>query len=339
MLPGVLVAQRSIEIGGGDGNRSDDRLLTTTTMVLGFCVLLSSLLAARRHSEDGHTTATTNTLPECVGIRASDRFPTVVTRLAQQLNSPVVDSQRRQRRQPQQTDPSSEISHILSVEPWDDSTSDDAYAIGISHVNSAKTNKPFIVDYCPSRTGSRLGQRAAQGNDLLLQAIGSHQQSIVDATAGWGADAWIMAQSRSSHVVHMVERNPIVATLVQDALRRFPDTDPVKERLFLTVGDFCNLPTTTTIVDSPDVVYLDPMFPPRKKKALVKKNMQMLHSLLSSQDEGDVDHTDLFAAAMCSATARVVVKRPIHAAWLVADAKPSFAVTGPTSRWDVYLVQ
>ena len=34
----------------------------------------------------------------------------------------------------------------------------------------------------------------------------------------------------------------------------------------------------------PDVCYLDPMFPPRTRSEAVKKDMQILHSLLGSNE-------------------------------------------------------
>jgi len=77
----------------------------------------------------------------------------------------------------------------------------------------------------------------------------------------------------------------------------------------------------------PDVVYLDPMFPPRQKSAAVKKGMALLQELLETQhvNKGDDDENDdyeterineeieLLLAALECAQVRVVVKRPIKA--------------------------
>ena len=54
-----------------------------------------------------------------------------------------------------------------------------------------------------------------------------------------------------------------------------------------------------------DVVYLDPMFPARRKSAKVKKDMAALQELLGHQSDG----SELLQHAKSLATKRVVVKR------------------------------
>ena len=70
----------------------------------------------------------------------------------------------------------------------------------------------------------------------------------------------------------------------------------------------------------PDIVYLDPMFPPRTKSAAVKKNMQILHGRFFSDDGAErgasrsiEEEATLLQAAWEAAKYRVVVKRPIKA--------------------------
>ena len=58
-----------------------------------------------------------------------------------------------------------------------------------------------------------------------------------------------------------------------------------------------------------DVVYLDPMFPPREKSALVKKEMRAFHDVVGSDTDADA----LLAPALKLAQKRVVVKRPGYA--------------------------
>ena len=43
----------------------------------------------------------------------------------------------------------------------------------------------------------------------------------------------------------------------------------------------------------PDVVYLDPMFPPRTRPSAVKKNIQILHSLLDTQQKIETDNDNI----------------------------------------------
>ena len=90
------------------------------------------------------------------------------------------------------------------------------------------------------------------------------------------------------------------------------------------------------------------MFPPRKKSAAVKKNMQILHGLLQTQQTDAAGSTpsmeeecDLLEAAIGAAKSRVIVKRPIKAALLgdsatsEAPIRPSHSVCGSVKRWDV----
>ena len=84
-------------------------------------------------------------------------------------------------------------------------------------------------------------------------------------------------------------------------------------------------------MDRPQVVYLDPMFPHRRKKALVKKEMQLLQQLLGE----DLDSADLLSAALDTARERVVVKRPRTALPLVGR-KPDTTMQSPHHRFDIY---
>lgn len=102
----------------------------------------------------------------------------------------------------------------------------------------------------------------------------------------------------------------------------------------------------------PAVVYLDPMFPQRKKTALVKKEMRILQALVeeeiksSSRKPGnergksvkEEEEQKLFDAAMRLATRKVVVKRPVHGPEIVDHIAPSHSVIGKNSRFDVYSV-
>lgn len=87
-----------------------------------------------------------------------------------------------------------------------------------------------------------------------------------------------------------------------------------------------------TLDRRPDCIYLDPMFPPkRKKSALAKKSMVVLRDLLGD----DLDKEVLFAAAMAATGKRVVVKSPDYAEPL--GGKPSESFQGKLLRYDVYL--
>ena len=265
---------------------------------------------------------------------------------------------------------------------------------------------PFFVDLCPA-SDTRLGYRmklnsnksAGSGNELLLKALGikkmlssenNEQQQLViyDLTAGLARDSMIMLSSVAGNTetssippikVHMVERDPLVASLLLDAMRRLDILDSkgsniakfISKCLSMEEGDALSVLQRLSHANStsdlnlvpypPDIVYLDPMFPPRKKKAsAVKKDMAMLHSLLEtatvSEDKERHEESEkarlkeeqqLLEAACNAATRRVVVKRPANALplGLMGDNEsdvnvniptPSFDVRGNINRWDVY---
>ena len=165
----------------------------------------------------------------------------------------------------------------------------------------------------------------------LAQALGK-SKTIVDATTGWGQDSLFMF--RMGYHVLCMERSPIMAVLLAEAFERLAHCDWV-QNLNLTVplllqGNAIEL--LETLAMPPDCIYLDPMFPPkRKKSALAKKSMQILHELIG-QDE---DKALLFAAALHATHKRVVVKCPDYAEPL--GGKPQQSFSGKLVRYDVYL--
>jgi 16S rRNA (guanine1516-N2)-methyltransferase len=150
---------------------------------------------------------------------------------------------------------------------------------------------------------------------------------ILDATAGWGRDAAILA-SFGAEVV-MVEKNPVMAALLQDGLKRLSKYSPLANLLSLHFGDAKEYLQNLVQKDYPDVIYIDPMHPVRQKKALVKKDMQALQQLIE-QDEDLLDLLDIARLRTCE---QVVVKWPQRTEPLLP---PSFSFDGKTVRFDVY---
>ena len=175
-------------------------------------------------------------------------------------------------------------------------------------------------------------------NQALGRAVGlkkGWQPVLIDATAGLGRDGFILA-CLGCHV-HMLERSPILAALLEDALQRLEQSgqfaEVVKKRLRFTETDSIVFLQKLQQKDYPDVVYLDPMYPERTKSSLVKKEMRLLRGLAGD----DQDATKLLTTSLERARNRVVVKRPRLAPTL-NSRKPSHQITGKTSRFDVYLI-
>ena len=170
------------------------------------------------------------------------------------------------------------------------------------------------------------------GRELLVRAArvrGVEAPTAVDATAGLGEDSLLLAAA--GFTVTMFEKDPVIAALLRDALERAaanPELAPVAARMTLVEGD--SVAGLRDLGFSPDVVFLDPMFPERTKSAAVKKKFQLLHHL----ERPCEDEARLLDAARAARPRKIVVKRPPKGPWL-AGAKPSHSLAGKAVRYDV----
>jgi 16S rRNA (guanine1516-N2)-methyltransferase len=171
---------------------------------------------------------------------------------------------------------------------------------------------------------------------------------VLDATAGWGEDAWLLA-ARGYRVL-AVEQNPAVFALLRDAwarmgLKRFAAVTRVRP----VRGDAVELmkgwtePSGRAGTEAlpggsppPDTVYLDPMFPGReRRRAKERLPMQILRLLV---DADPVREEAMLAAALKTARRRVVVKRPKTAPSLLSCGQgPVHRVEGKGFRFDIYI--
>jgi len=176
---------------------------------------------------------------------------------------------------------------------------------------------------------------ASVRREQLICAMGrkaNRTTTIIDATGGLGRDAFLLAAARFQ--VQIFERNSLLAALLEDGLVRARESQMTRNicaRILLTCSDACHYLEGQQ--QKADIVYLDPLFPPQKKSAKVKKELQVIREIADRDD----DATRLFAAALKGATKRVVVKRPRHGPWL-DDRSPSYCVSGKVVRFDIYLV-
>lgn len=186
------------------------------------------------------------------------------------------------------------------------------------------------VDF-PSYLESESGCREL-ASQPLIRATGRRPRFVVDATAGMGQDSIAMAVF--GHRVIGFERSEVVFSLLKAGLQSFHSDPKQKEiigdRLAFIYGDASS--EMANLETAPEVVYIDPMYPSRRKKsALAKKEMQVLRALVGD----DQDSGQLFEAARKIASDRVVVKRPVYAEPIVAG--PSMSYESKLVRFDVYL--
>ena len=155
---------------------------------------------------------------------------------------------------------------------------------------------------------------------------------IVDATAGLGRDAFILA-AMGAHVT-LLERSRVVHALLVDGLRRAGSggAAEVVARMTAIHTDARDWLRGRNADEAPDTVYLDPMYNGRRRAA-AGKELALLQALLGSSH----DHAELLEAARAAARYRVVVKRHRHAPAL-AGVPPDYQLTGRSTRFDVYRV-
>ena len=183
-------------------------------------------------------------------------------------------------------------------------------------------------------SGTAQHRRLHGGGELLAKAVGrSKQPAVWDATGGLGRDSFVLAGLGLN--VHIFERHPAVYCLLADGLARallHPDTAETASRLTLHHADAAEyMSRLAAEIGRPQVVYLDPMYPERRKSAAVKKEMAFFHELVGTAQ----NDATLLDAALATATARVVVKRPRLGDFL-CGRQPDYQYTGKSTRFDVY---
>lgn len=150
--------------------------------------------------------------------------------------------------------------------------------------------------------------------------------SILDATCGLGKDAFLL--HCAGFQVTATEQNEVIYRLLQDGVRRF---SKVKGRTpFRLVHAQASQQMKKQLFD---IIYLDPMFPPKNKSALVKKDMQLFQQLHQNQP---FDNQGLLLDAIKHASKKVVIKRPKNVAF-IAENTPNYQIVGKNYRFDIYL--
>jgi len=157
-------------------------------------------------------------------------------------------------------------------------------------------------------------------------------------TAGLAGDAFVLATLGCP--VIMIERSAILSCLIENAIERAElsvDFNTILEHGFSLIHDDANDYMTRQIEPEnrpPDVIYIDPMYPERKKSALVKKDMQILKRLHGEDDNAGT----LLKNALALAKKRVVVKRPIQAE-VVNEKIPNTCIKSKKTRYDIYTIE
>jgi len=196
------------------------------------------------------------------------------------------------------------------------------------------TTPDLFIDFVGGAVGHRY--RAGEGRrQALAKAVGFGKgaiPSVVDATAGLGRDAFLLASLGAT--VTLIERSADMHARLADAMARATaeggDYAEIMSRMTLLHGDSILLLPGL----APDVVLVDPMHPPRGNTALVKKEMRLLREIVGT----DPDQIALMQAALATAKKRVVLKWPLRAAPMPGIPPPSHQLLGKNTRYDVFMM-
>lgn len=165
--------------------------------------------------------------------------------------------------------------------------------------------------------------------NTLGRAIGRKSRFVVDATAGMGGDAILMA--RMGIEVLAIERSPVISAILEDGIHRLSKGSP-SLKIRHRYGD-ANV-ILPTLQRNPDAIYLDPMFPEgRKTSVKVARPLRVMREFAGD----DLDSNQLFKSALKTSPKRIVVKRPKFAKSLYPELL-STSQMGKLVRYDVYLI-
>lgn len=194
-------------------------------------------------------------------------------------------------------------------------------------------NQELSIDFSSNEIANRINPKSKKCS--VIQAVeGRSKQKlkVLDATAGLGRDTFTLASR--GHLITSIEKDVYIYLLLCDALNRASKIESIShivKNITLLNLDSCDYILTTK--HEFDCIYVDPMFPPRKKSTKVKQGMQMLHEIAFN----DESHNILLLKNILETRKanKVIVKRPINAEFLYTK-KPSSQLKGKTNRFDIY---
>lgn len=196
-------------------------------------------------------------------------------------------------------------------------------------------NEPdtLVVDFVGGAVAHRFRFGGGRGQ-ALPKAVGmkaGKTPRVVDATAGLGRDAFLLASLGAE--VTLIERSDEMHRLLAEGMERARlaggEVAEVIARMTLLHGDAKELLPSL----SPEVVLVDPMHPPRKSSALVKKEMRLIREIVGT----DQDAVELMRVALETASNRVVLKWPQKADPMEGIRAPSHQIMGKSTRYDVFM--
>jgi 16S rRNA (guanine1516-N2)-methyltransferase len=203
----------------------------------------------------------------------------------------------------------------------------------------------FCVDFTTRPIQTRI-RNNKKNPEALIRACGlslkkkSETITLLDLTAGFGLDSFLLASFYPNLKLTLLENNPIIYQLLQSGFKH-------AEKFFPEITARCTVIQAHHIeflkpfrshahnpIPKYDIIYLDPMFPTRTKSARVKKYAELLQILTHADPQTDLNIL-LHLARQC-AQQRVVLKRPKTAPMLETPVFSLLGMRGQSCRFDVY---
>jgi len=201
-------------------------------------------------------------------------------------------------------------------------------------LGNSKIGDDLKVDFVGGAVAHRLRFGGGRGQALAkaMGLRGGKTPTVVDATAGLGRDSFLLASLGAQ--VTMIERSPKMHSLLEDGMQRAKDEGgefaQIMGRMTLLQGDAKDLLPGL----SADAILIDPMHPPRKNSALVKRELRQVREIVGTDD----DAIDLVRVALVCAQSRVVLKWPAKADPIEGVRTCSHQILGKSTRYDVFMV-
>lgn len=188
---------------------------------------------------------------------------------------------------------------------------------------------------------SRYQRRGHRGkSELIAKALGSQRgvKQVFDATLGLAEDAIFLSQLGFD--VTGCERSSWIYLLLKDAQRRarLQKSDFALQVLFGSAQSYFVEMQAVDFAKRPAMIFVDPMFPEKRKTALPRKEMQIFRDVVGE----DEDASTLLEGALKTAREGVVAKRPLKAPALQpvsGKAHVTHSFEGKTVRYDLYSVK
>ncbi len=199
---------------------------------------------------------------------------------------------------------------------------------GLSLITETMKNerqKPIQINFL--RAFSRFNPSDKKGPFFKALGPSLKKGPVWDLTCGMGSDSLLMLFFGAEVIAF--ERNNIIGALLMDAYHRaLMDTElgPIfRDRFSLLIQD-----AREAGLESPSIIYFDPMYENKERKALQKKEMRVFREIVGSDDDAGL----VLKWALKKALDRVVVKRSLRAPELLEGV--TFSHKGKSTRYDVY---